>query len=184
MSVTSLHYVRAGSQIFVPVTKGASSNKVSASFATRSAPTPHLTRHALHAVPYTQCLTRHALHAVPYTQRSLVLDVRAMPVPSTHLSVHSLSAIGALHSLRVPLLRRALSVPLLRRALSVRALQVNSPVTDVEARANRAPSSPSTASQLAALRAKVGALESMAREINGEITTMASRPGFLDSYDA
>ena len=170
MSVTSLHYVRAGSQIFVPVTKGASSNKVSASFATRSAPTPHL--------------TRHALHAVPYTQRSLVLDVRAMPVPSTHLSVHSLSAIGALHSLRVPLLRRALSVPLLRRALSVRALQVNSPVTDVEARANRAPSSPSTASQLAALRAKVGALESMAREINGEITTMASRPGFLDSYDA
>ena len=161
MSVTSLHYVRAGSQIFVPVTKGASSNKVSASFATRSAPTPHLT-----------C---HALHAVPYTQRSLVLDVRAMPVPSTHLSVHSLSAIGALHSLRVPLLRRA---------LSVRALQVNSPVTDVEARANRAPSSPSTASQLAALRAKVGALESMAREINGEITTMASRPGFLDSYDA
>ena len=161
MSVTSLHYVRAGSQIFVPVTKGASSNKVSASFATRSAPTPHL--------------TRHALHAVPYTQRSLVLDVRAMPVPSTHLSVHSLSAIGALHSLRVPLLRRA---------LSVRALQVNSPVTDVEARANRAPSSPSTASQLAALRAKVGALESMAREINGEITTMASRPGFLDSYDA
>ena len=159
----------------MPVTKGASSNKVSASFATRSAPTPHLTRHALHAVPYTQCLTRHALHAVPYTQRSLVLDVRAMPVPSTHLSVHSLSAIGALHSLRVPLLRRA---------LSVRALQVNSPVTDVEARANRAPSSPSTASQLAALRAKVGALESMAREINGEITTMASRPGSLDSYDA
>ena len=64
------------------------------------------------------------------------------------------------------------------------ALQVNSPVTDVEARANRAPSSPSTASQLAALRAKVGALESMAREINGEITAMASRPGFLDSYDA